>query len=160
MRCDIEKLAESKCHLPPWSATARQPKEQRKKMNERERRWASNVSWNPSWPKKGSQKKKDWQTSRELGRPCCFSGSLLLTKAGWLEIAIVWHLAPAGPGCCEPAVKCDARCRAFALQLLLLFGCGGIRAGTRGSTAHPKESRCHIPEWNAFWHCSASPWFE
>lgn len=102
----------------------------------------------PADQKKGV-KKKDWQTSRELGRPCCFSGSLLPTKAGWLEIAIVWHLAPAGPGCCEPAVKCDARCRAFALQLLLLFGCGGIRAGTRGSTVHPKESRCHIPEWNA-----------
>lgn len=25
---------------------------------------------------------------------------------------------------------------------------------------HPKESRFHIQEWNAFWHFSASPWFE
>lgn len=25
---------------------------------------------------------------------------------------------------------------------------------------HPKESRFHIREWNAFWHSSTSPWFE
>lgn len=160
MRDDIEKLAESKCHLPPWSAAAKQPL---KKSTEKEDEWTKEAQSIQRWL--GSQltekaRQKDWQTSRELRETFLLLSGPSCPSLLWLEIAIVWHLAPVGPSCYKPAVKCDAFCHGCALRLLLLFGCGGIRAGTLGSTVHPKESRFHFPEWNAFWHSSASPWFE
>lgn len=156
MRDDNEKLAESKCHLRPWSAAAKQhEKEGRgKKMNDRKKSSASNTGI-------PGERKAKYNTDRLQGNTdlLAFVWSLLPLQLR-LEKAIVWHLVPVSPGCYKPAVKCNAFCHGCALRLLLLFGCGGIRAGTWGSTVHPKESRFHIPEWNAFWHCSASPWFE
>lgn len=158
MRDDTEKFAESKCRLPPWDKAAKQPLKRKKKY--RKRRWMN---------KRGAKHptlagipagRENWQTWRELRETFLLLSGPSCPFLRWQEIAIVWHVAPVGPGCYKPAVKCDALCHGCALRLLLLFGCEGIRAGTQGSTVHPKEGRFHIPEWNAFWHSSASPWFE
>lgn len=152
---DIEILAESKCHLAPWSAAAKQPWE--KKSTEKEDEWTKALAGIPADGESEAKKTDRLQGGSE--RPSCLCLVPLAPFCyGWKTI--VWHLAPGGPGCYKPRVKCDVFCRGCALRLLLLSGCGGIRAGIRGSTVHPKESRFHILEWNAFWHCSASPWFE
>lgn len=131
-----------------------------KKWTGKRKRWMiERRAQHPTLVSQEKARQKDWQTSREH-RPSCFCLVPLTPFLLRLKKAIVWHLVPVSLGCYKPAVKCNAFCHACAFRLLLLFGCGGIRAGTRGSTVHPKESRFHIPEWNAFWHCSASPWFE
>lgn len=159
MRHDIEKWLESKCYLPSCSVSAKQPRIKHRKK----RRWMSETElsiqrrWWSQLMGKARQKTDRFQERAE--RPSCFC--LVPQAPSAMDgNSIVWHLAPMGPGCYKPAVKCDAFCHDCALRLLLLFGCAGIRAGTRGSTVHPEESRFHIPEWNAFWHCSANPWFE
>lgn len=159
MRGDIEKLAESKSDLlsPNCCSQATMQKVLKKK------RWMSKRGAKQHLL--GSQltekvQQKDWQTSRELRETFLLLSGPSCPFLPQLEIATAWHFAPVGSCCYKPAVKCNAFCHGCALWLLLLFSCRGIRAGTQGSNVHPKESRFHIPEWNAFWHCSARPWFE
>lgn len=142
--------------LPAQKAASKQPlikNWKNKNLNE----WRNQPVLAASQADGGSKtRQSDWQTSRQLGetsllffRPSCpffLNGG----KWEWCDTWLLW--APAAT-----SQQCDVIlfCRGCALWLLL-FGYGGIRAGTQGSTPQRRVDFIFESE-NAFWQSSASP---